>query len=71
MSKYIGVDPETLIIVKKDENAARLAKEYAEKMPESLGSIEVGTRKGFVINHQTGEKRWVEADGVKPWAPPK
>jgi hypothetical protein len=65
------VDPEVLKIVKKDENAERLAAETAAKLPETLGSIEVGERKGFVINHQTGEKRWVEADGVKKWTPPK
>lgn len=46
--------------MKKDENAERLYAEAKEKLPETLGSIEVGTRKGFVVNHQTGEKRWVE-----------
>lgn len=65
------MDPETLRIVKKDENAERLAAETAAKLPENLGSIEVGERKGFVINHQTGEKRWVEADQVKKFSPRK
>jgi hypothetical protein len=56
--------------VKTDENAARLREETAEKLPDTIGSIEIGERKGFVVNHQTGEKRWVESDGKK-WTPPK
>lgn len=66
-----GVDPEVVRIVKhSNEDSARLAAETAEKLPATLGSIEVGERKGFVINHQTGEKKWVESDGKK-WTPPK
>lgn len=64
------MDPETLRIVKKDENAERLAAEAKEKLPETMGSIEVGTRKGFVVNHQTGEKRWVEKE-APTWTPQK
>lgn len=56
--------------MKKDEDADKKRQETMEKLPEVIGSVEVGTRKGFVINHQTGEKKWVENDGAR-WAPPK
>ena len=66
------MEPEVVRVVKNsNEDSARLAAETAEKLPPTIGSIEVGERKGFVVNHQTGEKRWIEKDGVKKWTPPK
>jgi len=54
-----GVDPDALAAAeeRKKREQERIA-QMQQKMPATLGSIEVGERRGFVVDPRTGEKRY-------------